>query len=479
MADEIAQVVEMEYKGVYYLFKGTKAMVAAFASAITAISDWSEERKMSKPGNRSWEDLQKISNGTPPILEFPKEMFEEKIIKTNEDGSVIKKSDFDLYCEKHNLRYCIMPDLNSNDDYIPVGVPAQDVGIHQEQIKAVMNRRIQVQEAKDEEYEKKIAAVKERLANASTDKESAEKELAALLDGKEQNKELLDESKEKLEHDNVLDFAEYLKQGEDSLFETDPHKALKEESMCGIVREYTPYECMWPVRDEGLVPDSKEIIYSQKGSDDEVHMIRRKFLTDDQGKIYSEYRIRMPETSEVKVYSDQGLTKEQWQKQIPAMLKDSGMMNETPTAVVQSEARFRKYMEFLDENFKDAQAAKKETITYSSDEAELYVEGANRKVTLRKEYGDSKYVSVAVPVGKIMPDGEEIMCLELSEGLVKGIVVESMDDKTANVFIESDATYKVSTPDGKMTELKGSDVIDRVTESAKEAFSRAILRGGR
>jgi len=27
MADEIAQVVEMEYKGAYYLFKGTKAMI--------------------------------------------------------------------------------------------------------------------------------------------------------------------------------------------------------------------------------------------------------------------------------------------------------------------------------------------------------------------------------------------------------------------------------------------------------------------
>ena len=28
MADEISQVVEMEYKGVYYLFKGSKAMIA-------------------------------------------------------------------------------------------------------------------------------------------------------------------------------------------------------------------------------------------------------------------------------------------------------------------------------------------------------------------------------------------------------------------------------------------------------------------
>ena len=38
MADEISQVVEMEYKGVYYLFKGSKAMVALIAKAIKALT---------------------------------------------------------------------------------------------------------------------------------------------------------------------------------------------------------------------------------------------------------------------------------------------------------------------------------------------------------------------------------------------------------------------------------------------------------
>ena len=33
------------------------------------------------------------------------------------DGSPIMKSDFDLYCEKYDLRYCMMPDLNPNDEY--------------------------------------------------------------------------------------------------------------------------------------------------------------------------------------------------------------------------------------------------------------------------------------------------------------------------------------------------------------------------
>lgn len=136
MADEIAQVVEMEYKGVYYAFKGTKATIAAIVSAIKALMEWKHEKYLNKPGNCDWKKMQEISKGTPPLLEFPKEMFEEKMVGREKDGTPIMKSDFDLYCEKYDLRYCIMPDLNPSDDYIPVAVPAQDMGIHQEQIKA-------------------------------------------------------------------------------------------------------------------------------------------------------------------------------------------------------------------------------------------------------------------------------------------------------------------------------------------------------
>ena len=199
MADEISQVVEMEYKGVYYLFKGSKAMVALIAKAIKALTDHHHNKYLNKPGNCDWKKMQEISKGVPPILEFPKEMFEEKVIRIDSDGTKIMKSDFDLYCEKYNLRYCIMPDLNPNDDYIPVAVPAQDVGIHKEQIKAVMERRISNEEDKDKALDAKIVIAKEKIANATSDveREAAEKELAMLLDAKAENADLLKESKEK------------------------------------------------------------------------------------------------------------------------------------------------------------------------------------------------------------------------------------------------------------------------------------------
>ena len=40
MADEIAQVVDLEYKGIYYLLKGTKAMIAVMVSGVKFLYEW-------------------------------------------------------------------------------------------------------------------------------------------------------------------------------------------------------------------------------------------------------------------------------------------------------------------------------------------------------------------------------------------------------------------------------------------------------
>ncbi len=476
MADEIAQVVEMEYKGMYYLFKGTKAMIAMMVTGAKALVDHHHVKYLKKEGNCDWEKMQEISKGTPPILEFPKEMFEERVIYVDGFGREVKKSDFDLYCEEYGLRYCMMPDLNPNDDYIPVAVPMQDVGIHKEQIKAVMERRILTEEDKDKSLDEQIQIVKEKIANATTDaeKETAEGELVMLLDAKAQNQDLLKESREKAEHENEIDFADYLKQGKGSLFETDPEQALKQEDVCGIVREYTPYDCMWPIRDEAHVPDSKELYYSQTSSDARIHMIKREFNRDAQGHIYSEYKVRLTggPTPEVKVYSDYGMTKEQWKKQIPNMLKEAGLENEQKTAVLQSEARFKKYQGYVEANFKKAPTVAQEEQTFSSEEAKNFVNQHNQEIMDRRDYEETLYSTVTVPVAKVMPDGEEVMCLELSEGLVKGVQIQSMDEKSVHVLIKDDATYKVVKADGSSKDMMGKEI----TKVAKDGMTEALAR---
>ena len=114
---------------------------------------------------------------------------------------------------------------------------------------------------------------------------------------------------------------------------------------------------------------------------------------------------------------------------------------------------------------------------YSSDEAAEYVKGHNRSVTDKRDYEETLYSTIAVPVSKLMPDGEEVMCMEISEGLVKGVMIESMDSKTAKVFIKDDATYSVTKHDGTTKEMKGADITKSVTDSAKEAISKVAGRG--
>lgn len=487
MADEISQVVEMEYKGVYYLFKGTKAMIAAMARMVKALQEWRNEKYLKKPGNCTWEKLQEVSNGTPPILEFPKEMFEKKPIGKDVDGNIIYgKSDFDIYCQKYNLRYCIMPDLNPNDDYIPVAVPTQDMGIHQEQIKAVMGRRIQSEEARDAEYDVKIQAAKERLENAKTDEEraDAEAEIKMLEEAKAQNKELLEESKAKADRDNVLDFAEYLKQGEGTLAEFNPEMALAQENACGIVKEYKPYDCMWPVRDSELVPESKEIFYSQRTSDDKIHYIRRKFVEDKKGNIFSEYYVRMPGSRKEKKFSDFGFTQEEWEKKLPEILKMAGLENEQPTAVVHSKERFAKYQEFMEENFRKAQEEslgekQEETKQYSSKEAREFVETQNVDTKTREAYEESQYTSIRVDIDKIMYDESDVICLQTEDGLLRGVMVDSMDERFAEIFIRNDNSYSLVQPDGKQIKMSGAEIIDKNAESIVDSISKAAGRKGR
>lgn len=483
MADEIAQVVEMEYKGMYYLFKGTKAMIAMMATAVKALTDHYHTRYLNKEGNCDWKKMQEISKGTPPILEFPREMFEERVIRTNQDGSEVRTSDFDLYCEKYNLRYCIMPDLNPNDDYIPVAVPMQDVGIHKEQIKAVMQRRIITEEDKDKALDRKIVLVKERIGNATTpkQKQEAEEELVMLLDAKTQNQDLLKESKEKAEHDNEIDFAEYLKQGKGTLFELDPEQALQQHEACGIVREYTPYDCMWPIRDEDHIPESKKLFYSQTTNDDKIHVIKREFNKDNQGHIYSEYKVRMQGSSEVKVFSDYGLSKSEWKKQIPQLLKEAGLENEKKTAVVYSEERFKNYQEYVEANFKNPPSEKQSNEdkekTFSSVEAKKLVTEHNKAVVDKRDYEETLYSTITVPVTKVMPNGENVMSMELAEGLVKGVMIQQADENMAKVFIKDEATYSVTKPDGTMKDMLGADIITSAKESMKEAITRTVGRG--
>lgn len=199
----------LKLKGVYYLFKGAKAFIASVVNMIKVIANWSHNQKLKKPGESTWDKIQEVSDGNAMIVKIPVEMFE--LTETDKKGNKI--SPFDKYMQENGLRYCKMPDFNPYDDYVPVGIVSQDYAIHQAHIKEYMNLRIKNQKENGENYDAKITEAKQRLANARSDKErkEIEDEIAALVQAKEENAELLKESEEKLSHGNKLEFEEYMK----------------------------------------------------------------------------------------------------------------------------------------------------------------------------------------------------------------------------------------------------------------------------
>lgn len=475
MADEIAQVVDLEYKGVYYLLKGSKELIAKMCMMIRFLHEWNHKKWLEKPGSSTWQKIQEASEGSAPILEFPKEMFEETI-DISHDPDVKGKgyiSPFEYYCRKNNLRYCMMPDLNPNDDYIPVAVLSQEFGIHDEQIKAYMRRRIETEEDRDKGYEKKIDDAKKALENAEgSEKEKIEKDLAELTDAKEQNNALLQESKEKMERGNVLDFAEYIKQAEGTCVLSDPDKAKLQAETCGIVREYMPDECMYPIRDAGMIPEGKKVYYLQKCGEDSYISVERSFEVDEKGCVYSIYSAEHPDKEDTYVQiTDKGLTNEEWAERLTEFFKKTGLYKDQPMNVARDEESFFDYRAVFEENFTKAHSGGQELSEQIQIERALLRDESMQRVA----YARSFYSTLTVPADKIMPNEKQILSLELDDGVVEGISLVGIDSEKAKISIRSDEEYCLIGVDGKEKQISGDEIIKAVENRAEQESAKKTL----
>ena len=307
---------------------------------------------------------------------------------------------------------------------------------------------------------------------------SLEGELAELVEGKEQNQAKLLETKEKMSHDNTITFEEYLRQSKGTNFEKNPEKALAMEPECGIIREFTPEECMIPIRDESLVPDSKEIFYSQKTRDDELFTIKRNFESDKKGRIYSVYEVTdSADPSKVRTFSDKGLSRKAWLKKLPELLKYSGMIAGQPTTALSTEERLKAYIKGIDANFSKAPEEGQEETSdkeYSSKDAGEYVENAKKDKKQADNYDESLYTTVTVPAASVMKDGEGKLSLELAGGLVSGVPVTSVSKKSATLKINSDDIFEIKSSEGEVSKIKGVDILTELTSGKDREQAKNI-----
>ena len=484
MGDEISQVVEMEYKGIYYLIKGTKAFITSFASMIKGLADWSHKRSIKRPGESSWNKIQEASDGNATIVEIPVEMFEQNKIGPNGE----KTCAFDKYMKENKLRYCIMPDFNPYDDYVPVGIVSQDYAIHAAHIKEYMALRVKNQKEHGQEFEAKLTDAKQRLANARSEEEKKEieEEIVSLEQAKDENKKLLDESEEKMNKGNVIEFEEYLKSGMDTKFGDNPKEALEEAEALSdgetfdVGKEFLPKNCMYPIRDKELVPKSKEIYYSQMASDQSIYTVRREFAEDDHGLIFSTYYVtNAKNAAEVRIFSDKGFTKEAWEEQLPDLLKDSGMVANAPTTAIHGEERLESYIRYLDRNFNRTSEAldAKEVEEPSSTKAKEFIDDVKKEKKQTAYYEKSLFTTFVVPNTAVMGSKDGVPSLEIAQGMLVGVSIgEFNENGECPVSIKSNRSYTLEMPDGSTDTIKGTDAIQMIKEAKKAKETQAKVK---
>lgn len=119
-----------------------------------------------------------------------------------------------------------------------------------------------------------------------------------------------------------------------------------------------------------------------------------------------------------------------------------------------------------------------EAKTYSSKEAEEFVTNHNENVKDKQNFEEvMNHTTLTVSAEKVMKDENECFSLEVEEGLVKGITLTDLNEKSATIELDEKKVYKVVTPEGEELTLSGAEIAKKMDERRKEHVSKAAGRG--
>ena len=147
---------------------------------------------------------------------------------------------------------------------------------------------------------------------------------------------------------------------------------------------------------------------------------------------------------------------------------------------MQSEERFKQYQKYVEANFRKASKEKTplEAKLYSSKEAEEFVTNHNESVKDKHNFEEMmNHITLMVSAERVMKDENEYFSLEVEEGLVKGITLTDLNEKSATIELDEKKVYKVVTPDGEELTLSGAEIAKKMDERRKEHVSKAAGRG--
>ena len=78
-----------------------------------------------------------------------------------------------------------------------------------------------------------------------------------------------------------------------------------------------------------------------------------------------------------------------------------------------------------------------------------------------------------------MYDDDDMLCFQTEDGLLRGIIVDSIDENQAEIIIKGDNPYTLVQPDKKKKALYGVDIIERNSESIVDTIAKTSGRKGR
>ena len=223
MADEIAQVCEMELNGVKMVFKASLEVAAFMARAIKAMFNFGvktkgkiDDSKLKEPGKKDIRDIFKLSEGAPPQALDIREVDIDEVIRV---------------ATSKGLHYCECVDFTPNDGLVPLMIPAQEAAVWGQIYKAVASMRLDEDKQSVNDYGHQIAEEEEKLLSCTDpkEKEKIETKIENLKQAKDEVQQWVDYGEDVVNGEKVTDsFQEFLKKSEGTDFEKNPEVAMAE-----------------------------------------------------------------------------------------------------------------------------------------------------------------------------------------------------------------------------------------------------------
>lgn len=489
MADDIAQVIQLEYQGMTLAIKSSVEVAEFILQALRALgrtlgdakNKHVEKKEAKNEKNKAENEEKRIEQ-----LEAPgeKTSFREIMELSQRQGGIFQTfyisekyyEEFISLCKKNGLRYCKGVDFIASDGKLPIFIPPHDVVMAEAVYKPILEKSIRENEEVIKDYDELLKEAKEKCETVSPEeKRNMEVLIENLEQAKAEREADVKETKEALEHGASISFEDYLKEAKGTDFEKDPDKAISEyEKGVEIDKSFSSVECLQPVRDGSCVPKSKLRFYVPEiGA-----TITRTFEIDEQGLAYSEYSLKT-EKGEIYEFSDKNMTKEDWNSNVlPEIFDKAEIQENTQCRIFNTKEKMDAYIKYHNQVEPESEKLVKEQMKegkpdFSSADAKEAIEYAmeQEKKKLASAKVDESKITFEIPQENVIFENGKL-CVEMENGesvFFDNIQSESIKDGMCVFSVDKDAQLAV---ERENIETGKSDIVQVSAINVKESMDK-------